>query len=45
MRIADLNWMQVEAYPQHDDRVVVPFYPLPDTKTLVLWSAAVDDSR
>ncbi|MBR0680205.1 creatininase family protein [Roseomonas eburnea] len=25
MRIADLNWMQVEAYLRHDDRCVLPF--------------------
>ncbi len=24
MRIADMNWMQVEAYLQHDDRAVLP---------------------
>lgn len=24
MRLADMNWMQVEAYLQHDDRIVVP---------------------
>ncbi len=24
MRIADMNWMQVEAYLQHDDRVILP---------------------
>ncbi|MCE2759872.1 MAG: creatininase family protein [Acetobacteraceae bacterium] len=25
MRIADMNWMQVEAYLRHDDRCVLPF--------------------
>ena len=24
MRIADMNWMQVEEYLQHDDRAVLP---------------------
>ncbi|HKV87526.1 MAG TPA: creatininase family protein [Candidatus Dormibacteraeota bacterium] len=24
MRIADLNWMQLERYLEHDDRIVLP---------------------
>lgn len=24
MKIADMNWMQVEAYLQHDDRCLLP---------------------
>ena len=27
MRIADLNWMQVEEYLRHDDRIVLPLGP------------------
>ena len=24
MRISDLNWMQLDAYPRKDDRIVLP---------------------
>lgn len=39
MRIADMNWMQVEAYLQHDDRAIVP---LGSTEQHAYLSLSVD---
>ena len=39
MRISDMNWMQVEAYLQHDDRAVVP---LGSTEQHAYLSLSVD---
>ena len=39
MKISDLNWMQVEAYLQHDDRAVVP---LGSTEQHAYLSLSVD---
>ena len=39
MRISDMNWMQVEAYLQHDDRAVIP---LGSTEQHAYLSLSVD---
>jgi creatinine amidohydrolase/Fe(II)-dependent formamide hydrolase-like protein len=39
MRVTDMNWMQVEAYLQHDDRCVVP---LGSTEQHAYLSLSVD---
>ena len=40
MRIADMNWMQVEKYLEHDDRAVIP---LGSTEQHAYLSLAVDN--
>lgn len=40
MRIADMNWMQVESYLQKDDRAVIP---LGSTEQHAYLSLAVDN--
>ncbi|MCB0094754.1 MAG: creatininase family protein, partial [Caldilineaceae bacterium] len=39
MKISDMNWMQVEAYLQHDDRALVP---LGSTEQHAYLSLSVD---
>ena len=40
MRIADLNWMQLEAYLERDDRIVLP---LGSTEQHAYLSLATDN--
>ena len=41
MRIADLNWMQLEAYLEHDDRIVLPLGSIEQHAYLSLATDAI----
>ena len=53
MRIADMNWMQVEEYVRGDDRCVLPLgdgscggaYQPSDGATLRIWRVAAAETR